>query len=300
MESKKIVSTVARVIGLSVINFIIWFLASSILTNVLRIPVHTEIQNTMVAAMALMLATSFINTAVLSYAVVRSGFRRWKLVFTIFLIYFGIYTLLSQIETIYFNASLNIPTREIVSFFLIGFITALVFSPLAVIILGKFKKVDGFVHTPHTLAKSKADLLARIAIIAVFIYPLLYFSFGYFVLWQFSEARVFYSGTPQKLPFFSHMASLMKNDPWLYPWQVLRGFIWVGIAMPVIRMSRAGRWETTVLVGLLFAILMNAVHIIPNPYMPGVVSKAHLLETATSNFILGFLTTLLLSRSQRR
>jgi hypothetical protein len=300
MESKKIVSTVARIIGLSVINFIIWFLASSILTNALRIPVHPEIQNTMVTAMALMLATSFLNTAVLSYAVVRSGFRRWKLVVTIFLVYFGIHTLLSQIETIYFNASLNIPTREIVSFFLIGFITAVVFSPLAVIILGRFKKTEGFVHVPHTLAKSKADLLARIAIIAIFIYPVLYFIFGYFVLWQFSEARVFYSGTPQKLPFFSHMASLMQNDPWLYPWQVLRGFIWVGIAIPVIRMSRAKWWETAVLVGLLFAILMNAVHIIPNPYMPGIVSKAHLLETATSNFILGFLTTLLLSRSQRR
>lgn len=64
-------------------------------------------------------------------------------------------------------------------------------------------------------------------------------------------------------------------------------------------MSRAKWGEKAVLVGLLFALLMNAAHILPNPYMPRVVSMTHLLETATSNFIFGFVTTLLLSRNQR-
>ncbi len=300
MESKRIVSLIARVIGLSVINFIIWFFVSSIITSALSISVHPEIQTTIATAMALMLATSFCNTAVLCYATIRSGFQRWKLVLTIFLIYFGINTFLSQIETIYFNAALNIPTKEIISFFLIGFITAIIFSPLAALILGKFRAKEGPVHTPMRLAKSHRELWGRIAIIAVAIYPVLYFSFGYFVFWQFSEGRQFYSGSTQKIPFFSHMASMIRDDPWIYPWQILRGLIWVWIAIPVIRMSRARWGETAVLVGLLFAILMNAAHILPNPYMPRVVSMAHLLETATSNFIFGFVTTLLLSRNQRR
>jgi hypothetical protein len=299
MESRKILSLIARVIGLSVINFIIWFLVSSIITAVLSISVHPEIQTSMVTAMVLMLATGLLNTAVLSHAVIRSGFQGWKLVLTIFFIYFGIHTFLSQIETIYFNASLNIPAKEIVSFFLIGFITAAIFSLLAVLIFGKLKKIEGVAHTPESLSKSKSDLFLKIAIIAVVIYPVLYFCFGYFVFWQFPGAREFYSGSTHKLPFFSHMGSLLKNDPWIYPWQVLRGLIWVGIALPVIRMSIAKRGETAVMVGLLFAVLMNAAHILPNPYMTKVVSMAHLLETATSNFVLGFAITFLLSRNQK-
>ena len=254
----------------------------------------------MVTAMGLMLATAFLNTAVLSHAVIRSSFQRWELVLTIFLIYFGIHTLLSQIETIYFNASLNIPVKEIVSFFLIGFITAAIFSPITVVILGRFKKSEGTVHTPESLSKTKGELFLKITLIAIAIYPVLYFCFGYFVFWQFPGAREFYSGSTQKLSFFSHMASLLKGDPWIYPWQVLRGLIWVGIALPVIRMSIAKRGETAVLVGLLFAVLMNAAHILPNPYMTKVVSMAHLLETATSNFILGFVVTILLSRKRKK
>ena len=300
METRRIVSLIVRVIGLSIIHFIIWMAASSIVAGALGITVPLEMQSSMVNAMALMLATCFCNTAVLCYAIFRSCFRKWKLVLTVFLLYFGINTFLSQIETIYFNASLNIPATEIISFFLIGLITAVVFSPLAVLILGKFKKAASPAHAPQVHAKSKGDLIIRIAVIAVVVYPVLYFSFGYFVLWQFSEARVFYSGTAQKLPFFTHMASLLKGDPWIYPWQVLRGLIWAGIALPVIRMSTAKWTETGVLVGLLFAILMNAVHILPNPYMPQVIRMAHLLETATSNFILGFVTVYLLLRCGRR
>lgn len=296
MESKKIVSLVARVIGLSVINFIIWFFMSSIITRALSISVHAEIQSVMITAMAMMIVTSFCNAAVLSYSIVRSGFQRWKLVITIFTVYFGVNTFLSQIETLYFNAAFNIPMREVISFFLTGFITALIFSPLSVLVLGKFRESEGPVHPPARLAASSWGLVARVALIAVVIYPVLYFLFGYFVLWQFDEARILYSGTLEKLSFFSHMAATVQEDPVIYPWQVLRGLIWVLLALPVIRMSRAKWWDTAVQVGLLFAVLMNAGHLIPNPYMPRIVSMAHLLETATSNFILGFITVFFLLR----
>lgn len=46
MESKRVVSLVARVIGLSVINFIIWWAVSSIVIGALSISVHPEIQIT--------------------------------------------------------------------------------------------------------------------------------------------------------------------------------------------------------------------------------------------------------------
>jgi hypothetical protein len=296
VETKRVISIVARIIGISVINFIIWMLVTSVVTKALSIAVHPEIQSVMITAMAMMIVTSFCNAAVLSYTIVRSGFRRWKLVITIFTVYFGVNTFLSQIETLYFNVSLNIPMREVVSFFLTGFITALVFSPLSVLVLGKFRERKVPLHSPARLAASSWGLVARVALIAVVIYPVLYFLFGYFVLWQFEEARVLYSGTSLKLSFFSHMATTVQEDPVIYPWQVLRGLLWILLALPVIRMSRAKWWDTAVQAGLLFAVLMNAGHLIPNPYMPRIVSMAHLIETATSNFILGFITVFFLLR----
>jgi hypothetical protein len=36
-------------------------------------------------------------------------------------------------------------------------------------------------------------------------------------------------------------------------------------------------------------LVMNAQLLLPNPYMPEAVRMAHLMETASSNFIFGFL-----------
>ena len=63
-----------------------------------------------------------------------------------------------------------------------------------------------------------------------------------------------------------------------------------------MKMSKGPWWETGIIVGLQFAILMNAVHILPNPYMPAAVRAAHFWETATSNFILGFVIVWFLHR----
>ena len=300
MNERKAIIFAVRVVGLSVINFLVWIVVSSAVSGALGISVHSEIEQSMTAVMLLMLATSFCNTAVLCYAVVRSKFSRLKLVVIVFLVYFGVNTFISQIETIYFNESLNIPGMEIFSFFLTGFITALIFSPLAVLIMGKFRRGGAQSQQPRRLPLNVGGPVGRAAIVAAVVYPVLYFGFGYFVLWQFPAAREMYSGSTEKLPFFIHMARTIQNDPWFYPWQVLRGILWVLLALPVIRMSMAKWRETGVQVGLLFAVLMNAQHLLPNPYIPLVVRMAHLLETATSNFILGFLTVYFICRLGRK
>jgi hypothetical protein len=49
----------------------------------------------------------------------------------------------------------------------------------------------------------------------------------------------------------------------------------------------------------LFAVVMNSQLLLPNPLMPREVRMAHLLETATSNFLFGWLIVLVL-RGRRR
>ncbi len=73
---------------------------------------------------------------------------------------------------------------------------------------------------------------------------------------------------------------------------------WVALALPVIRMMK-GQWpETALAIGLLFSVVMNAQLLLPNPYMPEPIRMAHLVETASSNLILGVLVGWLLT--QRR
>ena len=57
-----------------------------------------------------------------------------------------------------------------------------------------------------------------------------------------------------------------------------------------------GRLERGVALGLLFAVLMNAQLLIPNPLMPRDVRLIHLLETAPSNLLLGLVVAMVLQR----
>jgi hypothetical protein len=53
-------------------------------------------------------------------------------------------------------------------------------------------------------------------------------------------------------------------------------------------------------VGLLFALPMNMVHVLPSPLMAPSVRLSHFIETATSNFIFGLVVTGLLLWHPRR
>ncbi|WP_148303835.1 hypothetical protein [Prolixibacter bellariivorans] len=53
----------------------------------------------------------------------------------------------------------------------------------------------------------------------------------------------------------------------------------------------------SLMVGLLFALLMNAQHLLPNALMVSEVRLAHFIETASSNFVWGFVIVWLLSKS---
>jgi len=71
--------------------------------------------------------------------------------------------------------------------------------------------------------------------------------------------------------------------------------IWAFLGWLVVRIVGVHKVETPLAVGLAFAVLMNSQLLLPNPFMPEAVRMAHLLETATSNFIFGMLVGALLS-----
>jgi hypothetical protein len=60
-------------------------------------------------------------------------------------------------------------------------------------------------------------------------------------------------------------------------------------------MMKGQWWESGLAVALLFAAV-NSQLLLPNPLMPYEVRMAHLLETATSNFLFGWLIVIVLRK----
>lgn len=243
------------------------------------------------AALAL-LGLCLVSTLVLAYPILRSRWHGFKLIATVFLVFFGTQTFQAQIETLYFAGSLGFRVGEVMAIVLAGTLVALFYAPAAVAILGKLRPSD----RPESGARPlgpRRRFVERALLLAA-IYAGLYFAFGYFVAWRSPAVRELYTGSTELRPFLAHMADLVRGDPAIVPWQLLRGVLWVGLAIPVIKMMKGRRWETSLALGLLFGLLLTAPLLLPNPYMSAPVRLAHFLETSTSTFIYGWLVGWLL------
>ncbi|MEA2065845.1 MAG: hypothetical protein U9O65_01895 [Thermotogota bacterium] len=282
MNSKSIIFLVLKFIAL----YIVMFIAFSIGGVVMGQQATAEQTS---ASMLPLIIMVILNTTVLSYAIIRSKWWGLCLIAVVFITFFGTQTFMSQIETLIFIPSVNVGP-----IFLMGLITALIFSPLSVIILGKMKQKEETKKKNLRLIMPGVEWAWKLCVTAV-IYIILYFTFGYFIAWQNPAVREFYQGSTKLLAFFPHFRNMLLTNPRLILIQLLRGILWAALALPVIRMMKGKVWETALVVGLLFAVVSSGL-LLPNPYMPEPVRMAHLLEGGTSNFIFGLIAVWLLNR----
>ena len=241
-----------------------------------------------------LLAVCFLQTLVMMYIILRSRWAGWRLIVTVFLVFYGVVTVMAQIETAVFVTRL--PPGLLPRLFLMGSIVAALFAPLAVFVLGKRTEDDAPDGPNLRLLMPAGEWAWKLAAIAV-AYVALYFTFGYYVAWQSPAVREYYGGSDPG-SFAAAMRNVLRDTPWLPAFQVVRAMMWTALAAPVIRMMRGRWWEAGLAVSLLFAVVMNAQLLLPNPYMPEAVRLAHMVETASSNFIFGWLVAWLLHRRQ--
>lgn len=281
-------SIILKVIVLTFLLFICFAVAGSVVAG--QSNSQTPEQSG-AEAMAL-LAVCILNTVVLSYIILRSRWAGWRLMATVFFVFYGVMTFMSQIESAVFITRL--PSGMLPRLFLMGALIAAPFSVLAVLILGK-RKTEAVTTEPNTrLVLPGSEWAWKLSVI-VLVYLILYFTFGYFIAWRNPAVRDYYGGIDEG-SFLAHMSAVLQSTFWLIPFQILRAILWVVIALPVIRMMK-GQWqETAMAIGLLLTVLMNAQLLLPNPYMPEAVRMAHLIETASCNFIFGFLVGWLLTQ----
>lgn len=284
---KTAVFVVLRVIALTIILFICFAVAG----RVIGLEGNSQTSEQAGRAALPLLAVCFLEVIVLTHLILRSRWTGWRLATAVFFVFYGVMTFMSQIESAVFLTRL--PAGMVPRLFLMGALIAAPFSVLAVLILGKRKAKTVDAQANSRLVMPTSEWAWKLAVIAL-AYLILYFTFGYFIAWRNPAVPEYYGGTDPG-SFFAQMGTVLRNTPWLIPFQIVRAMFWVALALPVIRMLK-GQWpETALAIGLLFAVVMNAQLLLPNPYMPEPVRMAHLVETASSNFIFGALVGWLLT-----
>jgi hypothetical protein len=226
-----------------------------------------------------------LNTLVVLYFIYNSQCKGWKLAGIIFLITFGIQYFMSQIETLWFNDSINFPIKGILAVVSGGFIMNLLFSVTATWFTGNFSPLK-----ESASEKAKVDLVPivkYVLLLSIVVWPVIYFLAGYLIAWQFAEVRLLYSGTAEMASFLSIMKANVASG--LYFFQILRGVLWILIALPALAVTRGSLMRKGVILGLLFAFLGSSQLLLPNPFMSDMVRMAHFIETSSSNFLWGFI-----------
>jgi hypothetical protein len=229
---------------------------------------------------------------VLAYLILRSSWHGWRLIGAIFVGMYGISTVATQVETLFFLSD-KLPHEMIRAIFLQGAITAALFAPLAVLLLGKWRTSSPARTTSsscHWHASSIATGLAVIVVAFVFLYML----FGYYVAWQSPAVRQYYGG-PEQPSFFAALKVNWMRNPWIYALQVFRALLYAACMYPLIRMLRVARWETALAMAL-FLSVWTTILLLPNPLMPPDVASAHFRETLGFSIVFGSIAGWLLSK----
>ena len=269
---KTAITTTVRILALTLVYFVCFIVVSgALLSTTTEQPAPAEAAASLLA----LLFMSLVYAAVWTYVIRRSRWSGWKLVLSVFFVLYGAGTLMPQIETAYFVTRL--PPGMLPRLFIAGFIIAALFAPLAVLILGKMRTSSSEPAVEPRLKMPASAWIIKLAIIVV-AYVLIYFLFGYFIVWK-NEAAVAYYGGYDPGSFIAHMRNLLRDEPRIFLLQIARALMWTAIAVPVIKMMKGQWWEAGLAVALLFAMTSTQL-LIPNPLMPAEVRMAHQIGRA--------------------
>jgi hypothetical protein len=288
---KHILSIILRVLALTVIYIILLTVGGGITTPPEVAKLMSAEQTAAFAAVLPLVG--LMMTATLAYLALRSRWHGWKLAGALFIIFFTVYTFLSWIEVLAFPAVGNrMPPGMRTSMLFTGLIVGIPFSVIAVWILGKTRRDRADAQLPARLQMPFAEWAWKLAAAAI-LYVIVYFAFGYYVAWRTPGLPEFYGGSDPGT-FIGQLGNVMRDSPWLPPFQILRGLVWAGVGCIIVAMHKGRAWEAALATGLAFMVLMTASMLFPNPFMTPLVQHAHTIELLTSNMLFGVLLGLLL------
>jgi hypothetical protein len=271
-------------LGLSILMMFFWIFGLMIGNMLFPGALSADTSSSEGGAVGILFLISLMNTAVILYFIRHLRAGGMHLVGIVFFMTYGIQYFMSQIETLWFREAVTLPVRGVYLLLASGAIQLFLFSMAAVWLTGRFKYKD---TSPAGMSMPAGPVVLRIILLALFVWPVIYFLAGYYIAWQFPEVRQFYSGSTEIHSFIFLMKENIVSGLWFF--QVLRGILWILIFLPAIYLLKGHLLKKSILAGLMIAVLGGSQLLLPNPYMPETVRMAHLLETVPSNFLWGFL-----------
>ncbi|NWJ52217.1 MAG: hypothetical protein HXX14_15280 [Bacteroidetes bacterium] len=213
----------------------------------------------------------------LGYYITHSTLNGMKLSLASFAILYGIGYFNILNEALIFNVTNR---NETINILLKGFFIVLIVIPLFIYLLNN--RVSETINLKFK-SRSIFSWIWRI-ILCDILYLIFYITAGMILQKVYPEFMTFYK---DKVPPFS----LIINT------QFFRGFIFIGIALLILRTMNSSLTKKAVLIGLTFSIFGGIAPLIqPNEYMPGYVRIGHLFEVGISNFLYGLVLGYLLGQ----
>ncbi len=219
--------------------------------------------------------SNFLVAFLLGYYIMSSSLRGIRLGISVFLIYFLIGHFNLLIEAYIFNISSR---RETALEIIRGLLISVTFAPFYVYIFRS--KI-----APEAEVFSKRPLIGwfwRI-IVADILYLFVYIIAGFVLTIVYPKLLQFYEG---KIPPIDIMINTQL---------FIRGFIFIGIALLMLRTLNISLVKKAILIGLTFSVLGGVAPLIPpSELMPSYVRLGHGIEVGISNFIYGIVLAMLL------
>jgi hypothetical protein len=233
----------------------------------------------------LLFVASLIQVIVVTYLVLQAQWSGWKVTGALFLVFLSTWLQSAMESVVYLQG--KVPAHFNVQMPILGLVIGLLFSPMAVWLLGGFKRKAADVPRIEHARWSPGEWAGKVAALAV-AFVAIYYLCGYFIAWQNPELRQFYQGSTEIKTFWVHMAAVWYGTPWMIPYQAGRGLLWVATTLPAIWMLRGSRARVALGGALMYLGLGGSVMLIlPNPLMPPTVAHTHLIETAVASLLFG-------------
>ena len=200
----------------------------------------------------------------------RWGF--WGKAAALFVLIYGLDSVLSQIESVFFNSFLHLSQALMI---MIGLSNAIKAAVAALVAAALWRKP---LEAP---AERFGGLYWKIPVISP-LYIVCYFGAGALIAWKSAAVRAYYG------------QGFHIDNGQLILLQAGRGLIWALLAFLSVKSLTGSKLSRASLTGAAFSVLMAATLLMPNVLMPWAVRKMHLLEISSSNFLFGVLASLIL------
>ena len=293
MNSKTLIIFFVKFLLLTILFLVVYFAAAFIFSPPASKIIEVEPGPISVTAGLLLVGAT--NTLVVMLALQQSRWNGWHLTLATIVSYYGAVTVMPHLETAFTLTNLTVSPPILRSLFLMGLPPALLFVPLAVWILGKFKRRKPDKKPNERLIMPAGQWVWKLVLL-VFVYLILYLGAGYFFGWKNPALRAFYGGTDPG-NFILQVRHILQTNPWLVPFQGMRALLWVAFVLPIIRMTRGRFWQVALLVAVLMSVPQNISQLLPTPFIPSnSVRISLMIETGFSSFLFGLIVTWLLYR----